>query len=110
MLASMWRFWSSKPRMAALMISGVSLVGMSSAFGDLRFPQYPFLMSFRQFSNHHGRIEVMPTARKTTPAAHSAPAKSDQVCSGTVTHQNGRNGAHWLLTPGTIRDQKVFAH
>ena len=39
-----------------LMISGVSFVGMSSAFSDLRFPQYPFLLPLRQSANQHGRM------------------------------------------------------
>jgi hypothetical protein len=46
MLASMWRFCSSKPRIAALMISGVSFVGMSSAF----------LLPLRQSANQHVRM------------------------------------------------------
>jgi hypothetical protein len=57
---------------------GVSFGGMSSGFSDLRFPQYPFLLSFRQFSSHHGRMGDVPTARKTTPAVPSALAKNDQ--------------------------------
>jgi hypothetical protein len=80
------------------------------AFSDLRFP-------FHNTPSCCGSASLLIIMggwgqcrhRQTTPAAPSALAKNDRVCSGKVTHQNGQNRAPLVLTPRAIRDQNGFA-
>ena len=82
------------------------------AFSDLRFPFHNTPSCCRSASlliimGGWGQCRLLVRLR----AVPSALAKSDQVCSGKVTHQNRQNRAPRVtdMTPGAIRDQNVFA-